>query len=272
MGTHCEDFLARFGKTASDYAYTDCLTDSDWAWEFLRRNPAYRANYYESRARTTKAVSHPSGIRICRTRGYHHNARKWGLAIFADPDLNAFQTDVFWSQEALSHYVVASSSRVEMADQEADLDLFRDQNCTAILCDVHRQKIIVRSQNAAIDVKLMGINILFQPVLLRFHLQGFASLSNGTKALIWVRNALKSLRAADKPALTKTTRTNRKKYLVALDCNIKGASLRDTAFVFRALRLTRLNWSNGDEALKKQVWRSRNSGLKLMQNGYRKLL
>lgn len=272
MGVRCEDFVARFDKTASDYAYTDGLTDTDWAWEFLRRNPDYRADYYESRTRTTKAVSHSSGIRIYRARGHHHNAKKWGLAVFADPDLNALQADIFWSQEALKHCISASSTHVETTGQGTDLDLFRDQNCTAILCDLHRQKVIVRSRNVAIDMKLVGINILFQPVQLRFHLRGFASISNGTKALIWVRNALKSLRAADKRALTKTTRTNRKKYLIALDCSRKGGSLRDTALVFRALRLTRLNWSNGDEALKKQVWRSRNSGLKLMQNGYRKLL
>ncbi|MEX0344376.1 MAG: DUF2285 domain-containing protein [Rhizobiaceae bacterium] len=272
MAARSEDFVARFGKTASDYAYTDSLTDSDWVWEFLRRNPDYRVDYYESRVRTTKTVSHPSGIRIHRARGYHHNATKWGLAVFADPDLNALQTDIFWSQEVLSHSVLASSKIVESTEEEADLDLFRDRNCTAILCDPNRQKIIVRSRNAAIDMQLVGLSVLFQPVHLQFHLQGFASIGNGTKTLIWVRNALKSVRAADRRALTKTTRTNRKKYLVALDCEQKGASLRDTALVFRALQLTRLRWSSGDEALKKQVWRCRKSGLKLMQGGYRKLL
>ena len=272
MGARCEDFVARFGKTAGDYAYTDSLNDSDWAWEFLRRSPDYRSDYYESRVRTTKTVSHISGIRIHRARGHHHNAKNWGLAVFADPDLNALQTDIFWSQEALCHCVQATSSRPETANDDPDLDLFRDQNCTAILCDPNRQKIIVRSRNAAIDMKLVGVSVLFQPVQLQFHLQGFASIGNGTKALVWIRNALKSLCAADKRALTKTTRTNRKKYLVALDCSRIGASLRDTALVFRALQLTRLRWSSGDEALKKQVWRCRKSGLKLMQGGYRKLL
>ncbi len=272
MGARGEDFVARFDKTASDYAYTDGLTDTDWAWEFLRRNPDYSADYCESRARTAKATTHPSGVRIYRARGYHHNAKKWGLAVFANPDLNACQTDVFWSQEALNHCVTASSLSAETGEQETDLDLFRDQNCTAILCDDNRQSVIVRSQNTAIDMQLVGASALFQSVRLQFHLNGFASVRNGTTALIWVRNALKSLRAADKRALTKTTRTNRKKYLVALDCSGKGASLRDTALVFRALRLTRLSWSNGDEALKKQVWRCRKSGLNLMQGGYRKLL
>ncbi len=272
MGARGEEFVARFGKTASDYAYTDSLTDTDWAWEFLRRNLSYKNDYYERRTRLIKAVLHRSGLQIYRTRGYHHNARRWGLAVFTDPDLNALQAHIFWSQEALNHCVSASSSGIETADQVSDLDLFQDRNCVAILCDSHRQKIIVRSRNATIDMKLIGTNVLFQPVRPRFNLQGFAAVGNGTKALIWVQNALKSLRVADKRTLTKTTRTNRKKYLVALDCALKGGSLRDIAFVFRALRLTRLSWSVGDEALKKQVWRCRNAGLKLMQNGYRKLL
>lgn len=267
------EFVAAFGKTASEYAYTEDLTDTDWAWEFLRRNPDYRTDYYESRAKLSKEISHASGVRIYRTRGYHHNARKWGLAVFSNPKFNARQADVFWSQDALTHCVTASSSPAETFDAQTDLDLFWDQNCCAILCDDHHQKIIVRSRNAAVDMKIIGANILFQPVQLQFHLSGFASVPPGTKALVWIKNALKSRRTGDKRALTKTTRTNRKKYLVALDCNRKGASLRDIALVFRALGLTRLSWSSsGDEALKKQVWRCRNAGLKFMRGDYRKLL
>jgi hypothetical protein len=267
------DFVAEFNNTASDYAYTDSLTDTDWAWEFLRRNPDYRAAYYESRARPVRKLVHPSGVRIYRERGCNTECRKWGLSAFADPRLNALQTDVFWSQSALTHSINASSASAISEDVENDLDLFRDQNCCAVLCRPDRQKIIIRSRNVAIDMRLVGINILHQPAQLQFHLDGFASIVHGTEALIWTRNALKTLRSGDKRTLTKNTRSQRKKYLVALDCALQSASLRETAYVFRALRLTRLSWSTiGDEALKKQVWRCRNSGLKFMQCGYRKFL
>jgi hypothetical protein len=273
MSVRGEGFVAAFDKTASDYAYTDSLTDTDWAWEFLRRNPEYRSDYCKSRARTTKPVSHPSGTRICRARGRQNKAAKWGLAVLADPDLSAVQTDVFWLQSELTHSVVASSQCQNTTCVEADLDLFRDRNCRAILCGSDWQKIIVRSENTAIDMALAGASALFQPVDLTFHLSGFTSVPQGTKALNWTHAALKSHRMCDRKALSRTTRTNRKKCLVALDCRQKGASLRDTAFVFRALRMTRLSWStSGDEALKKQVWRSRNTGLKLMGGEYRKLL
>lgn len=33
-------------KSLSDYAYTQTLTKEQWAWEFLRRNPAYQQDYH----------------------------------------------------------------------------------------------------------------------------------------------------------------------------------------------------------------------------------
>ena len=140
----------------------------------------------------------------------------------------------------------------------------------AILCAAGRQEIVIRSQKSSVNMTLKGVNVLLQPVELTFHLHGFASVERGTKALNWTKSALKQRRGRDMRALTRTTRLNRKKQLVALECHQKGGSLQDTAHVFRALRLTRLSWSaNGDEALKKQVWRSRNTGLSLMCDGYR---
>ena len=273
MGEKGADFVAAFGKTASDYTYTDCLTDTDWAWEFLRLSPAYRNDYIESYAKLTRGIIHPSGIKIYRARGRHDKARTWGLSAFTEPGLNAQETHVFWSQDTLSYSVLAASSRVPAPGKESDFDLFQDENCCAILCDEHYQKIILRSRNAALDMKLAGANVLFSPVILQFHLEGFAKISSGTKALIWTQNALKSELTGDKKPLTRAAKMHRKKCLIALECDLRGASLRDIGNVFRAYGLTRLSWSSsGDEALKKQVWRCRNMGLKLMQGGYKKFL
>lgn len=273
MSAHTSDFLAAFVKDKNAYAYTDRLTDTDWAWEFLRRNPDYQKTFYEERGRPVPEIKHASGVRLYRDRKGGSQSQNWGLAMLASPDLNALQTDIFWKQAALTHRVAATASRVQSSSAKSDLDLFRDQNCCAILCGLASQKIIIRSRNAAIDMKLVGINILFQPVKLQFQVDGFSSLSHDTNALIWTKNALKSFRSGDKKNLTRTTRLHRKKYLIALDCAQSGGSLRDTAHVFQALGLTRLSWSaSGNEALKKQVWRCRNMGLKLMQGTYRNLL
>ena len=272
MDADTSKFAAVFIEKARDYAYTDGLTDTDWAWEYLRRNPDYINTYYESRTQFLRKITHASGVKIYRDRGNNHQSGKWGLSAFALPDLNALDADIFWSQNVLTHRVSAVST-CKKSSLSGDLDLFRDQNCCAILCRAKCQKIIIRSHNTAIDMRLVGVNILFQPVQLQFQLDGFATISDDTKALIWTRNALKSMRSGDKKPLTETTKLYRKKCLIALDCVQQGGSLRDTAFVFQALGLTRLSWSaSGDEALKKQVWRCRNMGLKLMQGGYRKFL
>lgn len=272
MDANTSKFAAVFAEKARSYAYTDGLTDTDWAWEYLRRNPDYKTAYYESRAKPIRGITHASGVKIYRERGSNRQSGKWGLSAFTLPDLNALEADIFWSQDALTHGISAVSICIKPS-LGSDLDLFRDQNCCAILCRAKCQKIIIRSRNTAIDMRLVGVNILFQPVQLQFQLDGFATISDDTKALIWTRNALKSMRSGDKKPLTETTKLYRQKCLIALDCVQQGGSLRDTGFVFQALGLTQLSWSaSGDEALKKQVWRCRNMGLKLMQGGYRKFL
>lgn len=273
MANRAGDFVAAFDKSATDYAYTDDLSDLDWAWEFLRHNPQYQKDYRASRKKAARPISHASGVRIHRPRGCPNDAAKWGLAAFADPDLNARQVDIFWLKSALTHTVSASSLCVETGSDEPDLDLFRDRNCAAILCGTEGQEIVIRSEMTSVNIAVQGANVLLGPVDLTFHLHGFASVELGTKALNWTKIALKQRRGCDIRTLSRTARLNRKKQLVALECHQKGGSLQDTGHVFRALRLTRLSWSaSGDEALKKQVWRSRNASLSLMHGGYRKLL
>ena len=210
MNAYTSRFAAIFVKKTPDYAHTDGLTDTDWAWEYLRRNPDYKAAYYGARTKPIRGVTHASGVKIYRDRGNNRQSAKWGLSAFTLPDLNALDADIFWSQDALTHRVSAVSTCIKPC-LGSDLDLFRDQNCCAILCRARCQKIIIRSRNTTIDLRLVGVNILFQPVQLQFQLDGFAAISNDTHALLWTRNALRYMRSGDKKPLTETTKLYRKK-------------------------------------------------------------
>ncbi|PCH51186.1 MAG: hypothetical protein COC17_02790 [Hyphomicrobiales bacterium] len=272
MSGNTSKFADAFIEKMRSYSYTADLAQTDWAWEYLRRNPNYKAAYYESRTKPVRSITHASGVKIYHDHGDNNQSVKWGLAMFSSPDINALESDIFWSHCTLTHRVCAVSTCANPC-LVSDLDLFRDKNCCAILCRKKCQKAIIRSQSSTVDMQVAGVNILFQPVQLQFQIDGFATINEDIKALIGMRNALKSMRSGDKKPLTETTKLYRKKCLIALVCVQQGGSLRDTAFVFQALNLTRLSWStSGDEALKKQVWRCRNMGLKLMQGGYRKLL
>jgi len=273
MRQHRGAFVKEFRRSASDYAYTDDLTNTDWAWEFLRRNLTFQREYRESRAHLSRMVQHPGGIRLHHARGLQTAAAIWGLRAFSNPLKHACQTDTFWRSEVLTHTAIATATRVKVAEVRADLDLFRDEHLRAVLIDNDRQLLIVRSPQATIELHLTGANLLFKPVGLTFHVHGFGAVQRETKTLIWLKKTLLNKPLSERPMLSRTTRIQRKKCLIALDCAHAGGSLQDTADVFRVFGLTRLNWSSsGDEALKKQVWRCRNSGLALCKGGYRKFL
>jgi hypothetical protein len=65
----------------SSYAYTQDLTPEGWGWEFLRRNPAYRAAW---RMRGLTACAPPSGmgIHILPHPAGASEAALWGLVSF----------------------------------------------------------------------------------------------------------------------------------------------------------------------------------------------
>lgn len=59
-------------RDAESYAYTRHLTPEGWAWEFLRRNPKYRA---ECDAHASKRDDQAAGP----------DPARWGLVEFRDP-------------------------------------------------------------------------------------------------------------------------------------------------------------------------------------------
>lgn len=273
MGLNSIEFVAKFAKSVCDYTYTESLTDADWAWEFLRRNARFRRDVYISRVRFLCPLRHVSGVRIYRIFGNQSRAHHWGLTCFANPDLNAHQTDVFWHCELLSSSIDAGSSIARSDCCHPDLNLFEDKNCVAVLCSNDQLKLLYRFKSNLIHMTLTGPSLLFSPVNLQFQLNGFDAIGTQAKTLLLFYSLIKSRSLRRSKPLTERERSYRKRYLIALDCYQRGGSLQDTARVFQAFGLTRLKWStSGDEALKKHIWRCRNKGQHLMRGCYRNYL
>lgn len=267
------DFLTRFGRTWSDYACCKGLTKSEWAWEFLRRNPDYKRAFVVSRSRLSQIARLNNCTPVMRPKGCQAGAPDWGLACFSDPDLSAVQTPVFWSQSVLKHDAEAEAAIAEPGPAQFDLDIFRDRNCAAILERRQGVSVLFRTPKEAIDLQIAGANILLNPARLSFRIDGLNAVKSRAATLLLLFHTIQTRTSGNTNPLPRHQRLGLLKALVALDCNQSGGSLQDTAIVFRALRLTRLSWSTiGDESLKKQVIRARNRGLKLMQGGYQTLL
>src|SRR5580658_4569286 len=82
-------------RDPNSYAYTQHLTGEGWAWEFLRRNPTYRAAWHQH-AKNDGAAG-PADIKLISRRAPDPDAQLWGLLAFENPDLPALEARVFWS-------------------------------------------------------------------------------------------------------------------------------------------------------------------------------
>ena len=273
LSERARDFLTRFGRTRSDYACCKGLTKSEWAWEFLRRNPDHKRAFIVSRSRLSQIARLNNGTPVMRPRGNQAGASDWGLACFSDPALSAVKTPVFWEQTVLKHRAEAEAAIAGPDPAQADLDVVRDRNCAAILERKHGVSVLFRTTKEAVDLQITGANILLSPVHLTFRIVGFNAVKSRAATLLLLLHSVQKRLSGNAEPLPRHQRLGLLKALVALDCQQSGGSLQETAIVFRAIGLTRLSWSAiGDESLKKQVIRARNRGLKLMQGGYRTLL
>ena len=190
LSERATDFLTQFGRTKSDYACCKGLTKSEWAWEFLRRNPDYKRAFIVSRARHSQIIQLNNGTPVMRPRGCQVGASEWGLACFSDPALSAVETPVFWEQTVLKHRAEADAATTESDPTQADLDVIRSRNCAAILERRHGVSLLFRTAKEAIDLKITGANILLSPAHLTFRIAGFNAVKSDAATLLLLLHSI----------------------------------------------------------------------------------
>jgi hypothetical protein len=77
----------------------------DWAWEFLRRNRHYIADWRSSVPRHLPSITLKDGTQLLRLRRRFPLAEKWGLYAFANPVLGGPRAPVFWHANILKRMV-----------------------------------------------------------------------------------------------------------------------------------------------------------------------
>jgi len=74
---------------------SNLLSSSQWAWEFLRRNPKYRSDW--SRLHKGKRLALDQPFALLRQEALDQKAAKWGLLAFEDPDIPSLRALPFWA-------------------------------------------------------------------------------------------------------------------------------------------------------------------------------
>jgi len=78
------------------------MSDAAWAWEGLRRNPDYNKAWERHRSDPMDVWDKSSGLRHISLRKPYLEAEAYGLLAFADPELPASESPVFWRPDLLT--------------------------------------------------------------------------------------------------------------------------------------------------------------------------
>lgn len=158
MNVHQKDEWHDF---VSAYDYTSNLGQDRWAWEWLRRIPAFREAAYANchGAVSEKVACH--GIKLKKMRAAQPGAEAFGLTYFPNPDLDALSADVIWSRD--THPRPITIEVVACAPGTIDMILQRTiHKCEVVhFLDAHNhQHLLIKGAGCVLQLRVEGLSLL----------------------------------------------------------------------------------------------------------------
>jgi hypothetical protein len=244
----------------------------DWAFEFLRRNPDYRADWRSSVPRHLPHIVLKDGTRLLRLRRRFPRAERWGLYAFADPSLPARRAPVFWHLDALKR-VVRLRAEPAKSDESAavfSLSNFKVDRVAAIGVD-NVPLVLMKGPGSHVPVEICGLAALTLPFAPVFEIDSLNDLNAQTEQL-------KRLQRFTEPAPTAASRSafaideRLHHALIALDESLAGKTYRQIAITIFGEKRVAEEWQGPSQFLKDRTRRLVAKGTELMKGGYRDLL
>ena len=246
---------SREGQRRNPYRFASGFIRSYWGWEYLRRNPLYRAAYEKFRMNPATA-----------------EAAKWSLVRFEDPAFDGRVADVFWQRQACRHVLPLAAS-TQYDSSEGHYFSLKNLHCrVAIEREADRCHILFAESGRALQVEISGDVdfencVLFTPVLSPPKLRATRLLAVRRLSDLMMHRCL---RPSLYPPERRSARLTR--VLQALDGSLAGTSHRDIGIaLFGEARIDR-DWHHQHNYLRDHVRRAIAYGRNLMEGGYRRLL
>ena len=258
------------------------MSNAAWAWEFLRRNMDYRLDFTKEVGRRPKCRHLHTGSHLIIGKHRYERARKWGLLFFADPDLNALETEVFWKPS-----VLAATVRVKLGDPEAELSQVHDNfgrvTDSVILSELSCRRILFESINHSRHIVLNARRYWYQlycdsphpfddEAVIRFRIDGGL---HSKKRMETACDLLDLHRSSGGKLSQIGTRKNTLKLqesLIALDVRKEGGSYQDIARALVGRERTDREWESANCRLKDKARRALAMGKKYRDGDYLTLL
>lgn len=263
VGTAPENTFDSFWPEIDTYRWMSTLSSLGWAWEFLRRNPAYMCAYNSEGGRT-------SGVGADDT----NQAPFWGLLRFENPAVDARHANVFWQLEDCREVLPLAASPMRRGTEAITLDL-RNLQCRTTVHPFgadQRQDLLFAQDGRFLQLAVFGDTPLEQALLLTPALP--SSIYRGSRLLAmrrltdlvkhgWMRPSLYR-RERRAPRLMRVTQ--------ALDGWLAEASYRDIGIALYGPARVERDWQDPRDHLRDHVRRAVRYGRDLMAGGYRQFL
>ncbi len=265
---------ANMNMTLPDQSTIASMSNVDWAWEFLRRNPDYKRDYRLSRARLLKITNHTSKTKFVRIRRQCPFGKKWGLMFMCDPNLSHEKACVAWRKNCIGWSIKVKTRCKKSPDDKAGFDLETAYFDKAfVVIRTGRQNLYMRIGLHSSCLDITGASILMHPVQMQFSINGTVQISNAIPILQAAAFATGNDPKPKQIHIPEQTQTHRLHYLIAAYHAINGAHLREIAVKIFGKNRTANEWKNPESrAFKDKIKRAKRRGLSLMQGEYKKLL
>ncbi|WP_316168443.1 MULTISPECIES: DUF2285 domain-containing protein [unclassified Bradyrhizobium] len=243
----------------------------DWAWEFLRRNDDYIADWRCSIPRHLPCITLNDGTKLLRLRRRFLQAEKWGLYAFADPRLCAHETTAFWHANALKRVVRLNARKPKEGEASVRrlADFHADRHA---VIGVNGVPLVVMKRNGVrVPLEIHGLPVLtasFTPVYELHDLDDLTAQAELLRRL--QRFADADVRTIQKPSFAADERLHQA--LIALDESLKGKTYRQIAIAIFGEKKVTEEWHAHSQILRDRTRRLVAKGTELMKGGYRDLL
>jgi hypothetical protein len=261
-------FRARDRAGSCDRAGFD---SGDWAWEFLRRNTDYVADWRCSVPRHLPCIALNDGTRLVRLPRRFPQAEKWGLHAFANPTMCAHRAHVFWHAKALKRVVRLKAKRP--ADREAEgacrLADFKAERRAIIGAD-GIPLVFLKARGLSVPLEVRGLSVLTAPFVPVFELHDLDDLSGQTGLLKRLQHFTDANFRTGQKCEASDERLHHA--LIALDESLRGKTYRQIAITIFGEKKVAEEWQGHSQFLKDRTRRLVAKGTELMKGGYRDLL
>lgn len=245
---------------------------SDWAWEFLRRNPDYHRDWLGAVPRVLPILTLHDGTRFLRLRRRYPRAEAWGLFAFADPRVAARAAPVFWHPTALRRTV-----RARGADVPSHEDTVRPRlgdfgvGRSALAAGDGGATVLLKGNGTYVALAVRDLPAVALPIPLTFELDRLDDVGAHVDCLKTLQRFADPAKAPA-PASVFGTDDRLRHTLMALDGFLAGKTYRQIAMTIFGEKRVAEEWAAGNESFKDRTRRLVARGRELMQGGYRDLL